>query len=120
VYQTLQRFDKPRGGVVLHGDGEGRNGSVGCDKLVHDAAEALGFRVHAFPADWDRQGKAAGPRRNKLVAEVLFAHGPAGFELAFLALSTGGPGTEGAHKIVTDMKKARDYPVHIEKLQVTL
>lgn len=120
VYQKLTPYSKIRGGVLIHGAGEGRNGSVGCDKLVHDAGEALGFTVYGFPADWDRLGKRAGPVRNRLCAEVLFAFARSAFRLGFLAFPTGGPGTAGAIKIVEDLSRMHSVPVQIEKFPVTL
>lgn len=117
---ALEKYVEPRGAVLLHGDGVGRSGSIGADQLANHAGEKLGFRVHPFPADWDRLGKAAGPIRNRLVAEILFAHEPAGYRLAFLAFSTGGPGTEGAHALIQKLQISRGIPVQIEKFQVKL
>ncbi len=125
VRDKIEPFATPRCGVLIHGDGEGRNGSIGCDRLAQMAAEHWGLRIIAIPADWDRLGKKAGPLRNRVCAEVLLAHRIASYRLAFLAFSTGGPGTEGAHKIVQDLyhpdrKPMVSTPIHIEKFQITL
>lgn len=45
--------------VVIHGD------CRGADKLAGQAAHELGIEVIAFPADWKKLGRAAGPLRNK-------------------------------------------------------
>lgn len=44
--------------VVIEGEARG------ADIMGRDAAEALDIPVLKFAADWDRFGKAAGPRRN--------------------------------------------------------
>lgn len=56
--------------VLLHGD------SRGVDRAVAAAVRRKGFEVIAFPANWDRHGKAAGPLRNEQMmkqAEALIA-----------------------------------------------
>ncbi len=67
------------GTVVVHG------GARGADAIAGEVAKALGLPVEAHPADWQRWGRGAGPRRN---AEML-ALG-ADLVLAF----PGGRGTE--------------------------
>src|SRR5262245_34019618 len=49
----------PRGTVVIHG------AQRGADSIAGRLAHALGFEVEAYPADWRRYGKSAGPIRNK-------------------------------------------------------
>jgi hypothetical protein len=41
----------------------------GADTLGLDYAAACGYEVKKFPADWDKHGKAAGPIRNRQMAE---------------------------------------------------
>jgi hypothetical protein len=48
---------------LVHGAGRG------LDMVAGACAESLGIPVHAFPADWERDGKAAGPLRNQLMLE---------------------------------------------------
>ena len=48
----------------------------GVDTMGLHYGERVGLPVHKFPADWERNGKAAGPMRNVemlKVAEALFA-----------------------------------------------
>jgi len=53
----------------------------GADSLGEEFAREHGYRVKEFPADWNKYGRAAGPIRNKQMAEyaaqadkgVLFA-----------------------------------------------
>jgi predicted Rossmann fold nucleotide-binding protein DprA/Smf involved in DNA uptake len=44
-------------------------GARGADALGERWAKERGLPLHRFPADWNRYGKAAGPRRNRLMAE---------------------------------------------------
>lgn len=44
--------------VVIHGNARG------ADLLADQVARQWGAQVRKFPADWERFGKAAGPRRN--------------------------------------------------------
>jgi hypothetical protein len=41
----------------------------GADQLGERYAAELGLEVHRYPADWNRYGKSAGPRRNALMAD---------------------------------------------------
>ena len=104
--------------LVIHGAGSGHLGACGCDRVAANAASELGFRVHGYPALWNLQDKSAGPIRNKLLLEILLAHGQAGYRMAFLAFSTGGPGTEGALRGVRGCSKSHE--IQIEKIDVTL
>lgn len=120
IKSVLEEYAEPRGGVFIHGDGEGRNGSVGFDKLAAHAAEKHGLRCYGFPADWERLKKPAGPIRNRLCVELLFAFRAAGYRLAFVAFPTGGPGTGRTIDLVAKMRRERDVLVRIEQFPVTL
>jgi hypothetical protein len=69
---------------VVHG------GARGADALAGDWARERGIPVQVFHADWDREGKAAGPLRNERMAK-------AGADL--LVAFKGGRGT--AHMVRT-------------------
>ena len=42
----------------------------GADKIGERYAKENGFKVEQYPADWEKYGKSAGPRRNRQMAEV--------------------------------------------------
>lgn len=42
----------------------------GADKLGWEYARSRGIAIQEFPANWDDHGKAAGPIRNRKMAEV--------------------------------------------------
>ena len=42
----------------------------GADAIGERYAKENGFEVERYPADWERYGRSAGPRRNKQMAEV--------------------------------------------------
>lgn len=50
--------------VVVHG------GARGADTLAEAAARFLGWRTEKWPADWNRNGKAAGPIRNQQMVDA--------------------------------------------------
>ena len=50
--------------TVIHGDAKG------ADRIAGRAARALGLPVEAYPADWERHGKAAGYIRNKAMLDM--------------------------------------------------
>lgn len=51
-------------GTVIHG------GASGADKLAHDWAFTYAHKVEIYHADWIREGKSAGPRRNQRMLDI--------------------------------------------------
>lgn len=45
-------------------------GASGADAIGERYAKENGFKVERYPADWNRYGRSAGPRRNQKMAEV--------------------------------------------------
>lgn len=61
IYYFLVRLDKDI--IIMHGD------APGADSIAGAIASQLGFEVFAFPAQWDKYGRAAGPIRNRLMLD---------------------------------------------------
>jgi len=60
VLETLYEYIQVKGPVtIIHG------GASGADFICGNVAKELGFRVEEYPADWNRYGKSAGPKRNQ-------------------------------------------------------
>lgn len=53
------------GTVVITG------GASGADSIAHACAKAAGLPTRVWCADWARYGRAAGPRRNRLMLDDL-------------------------------------------------
>lgn len=68
----------------------------GVDKLGEEYAAENGYPIKPFPADWDKYGKAAGPIRNKQMAEY-------GTHLVAF-LKKGSKGTKSMIEIATELK----------------
>lgn len=60
-------FGRLGGTVLLHGDARG------VDRTVAAYARRHGIPVQAFPADWNRFGKAGGPLRNQEIVTECHA-----------------------------------------------
>ena len=50
--------------VILSG------GARGADAIGERYAEENGFSIEKYPADWEKYGRSAGPRRNRQMAEI--------------------------------------------------
>ena len=65
IYAILRIVAQAYDGItVIHGDARG------ADRIAAKAAKRLGLQIKAFPADWDRYGKSAGPIRNQAMLEA--------------------------------------------------
>jgi len=58
ILAKLHRFHPDRD-TIMHG------AARGADSIAGRLANDLGFPVRAYPADWSKYGRAAGPIRNK-------------------------------------------------------
>lgn len=45
-------------------------GAKGLDTIAHKYAVEMGFETEVYPANWNRHGNAAGPLRNRQMAEL--------------------------------------------------
>ena len=68
----------------------------GADEYGERWADHRGVPIKRFPADWSTHGKAAGPIRNRQMAEYCAPNGA-------VALFPGGRGTESMRKIAISM-----------------
>jgi hypothetical protein len=84
-------------------EGEAR----GADTLAREYAEGHGIPVRAFPALWDKHGRAAGPIRN---AQML-AEGNPDLVVAFLA-----PNSRGTKHMIEIAQKA-GVEVHVVEIR---
>lgn len=62
IVNVLQEY--PSGTILVHG------ACKGVDIICAAVGEALGFMVHAYPADWDKFGRGAGPIRNQQMIDA--------------------------------------------------
>jgi hypothetical protein len=44
-------------------------GARGADQLAEKYSSQIGIPIKVFPADWDKYGRSAGPRRNEQIVE---------------------------------------------------
>lgn len=89
--------------VVIHG------GAPGVDEVAARYLRPRSVAVHAVPALWELQGRAAGPRRNALMLELLLTYQKHGYEVAVLGFPLGrSPGTRGM------LKMASEHQIRIE------
>lgn len=88
VYTALDELNSPPGSlIVIHGE------ATGADVLGAAWGNDFAKQVIAFPANWDRHGRAAGPIRNQQMLDV----GKPDIVLAF----PGGRGTANMKKLAT-------------------
>jgi len=57
----LEKF--PKDSIVIHG------GCRGADIISGMIAKDLGMEVLCFPAEWEKHGRSAGPKRNRRMLE---------------------------------------------------
>jgi hypothetical protein len=63
VYKRLQSL--PSSTTIVHG------GCRGADMIADSVAKKLGLNIKCFPAEWNKHGKSAGPKRNqKMIDET--------------------------------------------------
>lgn len=72
MFRTLRGYAIPDRPVTLvHGDAKG------ADRMAGEIAQQFGWTVEKHPADWDKYGRSAGPKRNEkmlaLGADVVLA-----------------------------------------------
>lgn len=63
LFATLDALS-PRPDTLLHGH------AIGADSLADEWARARGVAILGFRAQWEKYGKAAGPRRNQRMLDT--------------------------------------------------
>lgn len=53
-------------------------GARGADELARKYAECNGLFYNEFPADWNKYGRSAGPRRNREMHQFISVHSDRG------------------------------------------
>lgn len=61
IWEQLEKL--PEGTVIVHG------AARGADTIAGAVAERMGFEVEAYPAEWRKFGRSAGPIRNRQMAD---------------------------------------------------
>src|SRR5690606_31819253 len=64
VRKVLSEYHQEPRPILVHG------GARGADRMAAYVARELGWHVVAYPADWRRHGRAAGPIRNQEMADA--------------------------------------------------
>lgn len=73
IWVALGAVRKKNTVTVIHGANKHWNAEkklhTGADYLAGEIAYELGYHVVPFPADWEKFGKAAGPKRNQVMVD---------------------------------------------------
>lgn len=91
ILQNLEEVEIVSGKQVTEENGE----KYGADYLGEQYALSRDLPIKDFPADWDKYGKSAGPKRNKQMAE---------YATHLVAFDTGGRGTANMIQEATKQK----------------
>jgi hypothetical protein len=93
--------------IVIHGEAKGVDEIAACGNL-----RCLSQRW-GVPADWDKHGKGAGPRRNQSIVDIAVALKRWGAEVIVLAFP--GPSSRGTWDCVRRAEKA-GLTVNVHKI----
>ena len=93
--------------IVIHG------ACRGADQIADYHASNMGRTVIAMPAQWDRDGKGAGPGRNSMMGNVLGAMQDCGHTVHVHAFPM--PGSRGTWDMVNRVCKELGLPVTVHK-----
>lgn len=102
----LQTGFKGETGVLIHGDARG------IDWIGARVGGMHGWSVIPVPALWKVDGKAAGPRRNRKMLEILTILDNQGYETQVLAFHDDIAGSKGTRDMVTIARNA-GFPVTV-------
>jgi len=65
IFQTWQNAGSPRDTILVSG-----NAKRGADRYAEICGDGFGFEVERIPANWDEEGKSAGPKRNQRMVNL--------------------------------------------------
>lgn len=83
-WNNIQSIEKefkklPQGSIIIHGACP-----TGADAIAEKLAMKYGFPIRRYAADWDKEGKSAGPKRNsKMIKSEHVGGDPITIGLAF-------------------------------------
>lgn len=103
VLDVLQETDPD---LVIHGDARG------ADYTADQLARGKGIRSLPMPAQWDRHGSSAGPRRNAEMVNVAKALRECGWHVTCEAFPL--PGSKGTRDCM-DKMLAADFAVRVHE-----
>jgi hypothetical protein len=63
IFSTWQKAGSPKNTVVIVGRAHG------ADTIAETCSEAFGFTIEPYEADWRKEGRAAGPKRNQRMVD---------------------------------------------------
>lgn len=101
IHKRLKQYDPRRRGpipILIHG------AASGADEMAADYANGSGWMVIGMPAQWDRDGSSAGPKRNAEMLRVLVALGQCGYRIAVEAFPV--IGSKGTRDMIDRAKSA--------------
>lgn len=88
----------PSDTLVIHGN------CNGADKLGGHCAYTNDLKVKIFPADWERHGKAAGPKRNQQMLDYLVSERINGKTVSALAFHPNISGSKGTKDMLNKLR----------------
>jgi hypothetical protein len=94
--------------ILLHGDARG------ADRLASDVAAELWFDEVPMPAQWEPDGRAAGPIRNEAICLVAEQLALCGYTVVVEAFP--GPSSRGTWDMVNRAKK-RGWQVYVHPVE---
>ena len=98
----------PTGTIIVHGACP-----TGADALAEKLAMKYGFPIRRYPADWENEGKSAGPKRNARMVREEHRNGePIALGLAFTSDLQRSRGTRDC------VERARKAGIKVEVVSV--
>ena len=103
--------------LLLHG------GARGADQSIAAAADQIGWPCRAFPAEWERHGRAAGPIRNRHMLDQALSMARNYSQDSDMPVSVlvvafpGGAGTASLVQLAKRLKAGTDWPLSVAEIK---